>query len=206
MAPYMEQTNLFNALNFNFPIAHQPTGSGALFWPYFPANTTAMATQVAMFLCPSDGAPPPAVGTGPTNYAFCAGDGSNGGDATNADGAFILGPSLSVASMTDGTSQTAAASEQSLGIAGPYSQPTPTPIPMPWTPGHGPRRRGPAHRRRLRRGRRRLAAQQGLELVGRQLSERAYITTTSRPTPTGPIASSTTTPAGRPRGATTPAA
>ena len=69
----MEQTNLFNALNFNFPIAHQPTTSGALFWPYFPANTTAMAMQVSMFLCPSDGAPPPAAASGPTNYAFCAG-------------------------------------------------------------------------------------------------------------------------------------
>ncbi len=37
---------------------------------------------------------------------------------------------------------------------------------------HGPSRRGPAHRRRLRDGPRRLAAQQGIELVGRQLSER----------------------------------
>ena len=133
MAPYMEQANVFNAINFNFPIAHMPTTHSALFWPYFPANTTAMATQVAMFLCPSDGAPPPAVGTGPTNYTFCAGDGSNGGDATNADGAFILGPSLSIASLTDGTSQTAAASEQTLGIAGPYSQTTSTPMPMPWS-------------------------------------------------------------------------
>src|ERR1700735_1593986 len=32
MAPYLEQANLFNAINFNFPIAHQPTGGGALFW------------------------------------------------------------------------------------------------------------------------------------------------------------------------------
>jgi prepilin-type N-terminal cleavage/methylation domain-containing protein/prepilin-type processing-associated H-X9-DG protein len=133
MAPYLEQTNLFNAINFNFPIAHKPTDSGALFWPYFAANTTAMATEVAMFVCPSDGAPPPATGTGPTSYAFCAGDGANGGDATNADGPFILGLPQSVASVTDGTSQTAAASEQSLGIAGPYSQTTPTPIPSPWT-------------------------------------------------------------------------
>ncbi len=131
MTPYLEQTNVFNALNFDFPIAHQPTQSGALFWPYFPANTTAMATQVSMFLCPSDGAPPPADGTGPTNYAFCAGDGSNGGDATNANGTFILGPAESMANLTDGSSQTVAASEQSLGIAGPYSQTTPTPIPSP---------------------------------------------------------------------------
>ena len=55
MAPFLEQANIFNAINFKFPIAHQPTTSGALFWPYFPANTTAMATEVAMFLCPSDG-------------------------------------------------------------------------------------------------------------------------------------------------------
>ncbi len=28
MTPFLEQANLFNALNFNFPIAHMPTGSG----------------------------------------------------------------------------------------------------------------------------------------------------------------------------------
>ncbi len=132
MAPQLEQANLFNALNFNFPVAHQPTTAGALFWPYFPANTTVMGTQVTLFLCPSDGAPAPTVGSGPTNYAFCSGDGSGGGDATNADGAFILGTPQSVASITDGTSLTAAASEQLLGIAGPYSQTTPTPVPVPW--------------------------------------------------------------------------
>jgi prepilin-type N-terminal cleavage/methylation domain-containing protein/prepilin-type processing-associated H-X9-DG protein len=132
MAPFLEQTNLSNALNFDFPIAHMPTTSGSLFWPYFPANTTVMATQVALFLCPSDGAPAPAPETGPTNYTFCSGDGSNGGDATNADGVFILGFPQSVATVTDGSSQTAAASEQLLGIAGPYSQPSATPVPNPW--------------------------------------------------------------------------
>jgi len=133
MTPFLEQANLFNALNFDFPIAHMPTGGPTPFWPYFPANTTVMATQVSLFLCPSDGAPPPAVGTGPTNYAFCAGDGSNGGDATNANGVFILGPAQSVASLRDGTSLTVAASEQILGIAGPYSQTTSEPVPVPWT-------------------------------------------------------------------------
>jgi prepilin-type N-terminal cleavage/methylation domain-containing protein/prepilin-type processing-associated H-X9-DG protein len=74
MAPFLEQSTIYNALNFNFPIAHQPT---------------------------------------------------------NAKGVFILGPAESVASVTDGTSQTAAASEQLLGISGPYSQTTPTPVPSP---------------------------------------------------------------------------
>ncbi|MDR3637876.1 MAG: DUF1559 domain-containing protein [Isosphaeraceae bacterium] len=131
MAPYLEQTNVANAFNFNFPIAHMPSGGGSAFWPYYAENTTAMATQVSVFLCPSDGAPPPLVGSAPTNYAFCSGDGSNGGDATNAPGIFILGPALSVANVLDGTSQTAAVAEQLLGIAGPYTQTTPTPVPSP---------------------------------------------------------------------------
>jgi prepilin-type N-terminal cleavage/methylation domain-containing protein/prepilin-type processing-associated H-X9-DG protein len=132
MSPQLEGTNLFNALNFNFPIAHMPTGGPTPFWPYFPANTTVMATTVSLFLCPSDGAPPPTEATGPTNYAFCSGNGANGGDATNSNGVFVLGPAKSIASVTDGSSQTVAASEQLLGIAGPYSQTTSTPVPVPW--------------------------------------------------------------------------
>ena len=97
MAPYLEQANLFNALNFDFPVGYKPTGGPSPFWPFYPANTTAMATTVASFLCPSDGAPPPMAGSGPVNYAFCSGSGVGGGDATGADGAFILGPAMSVA-------------------------------------------------------------------------------------------------------------
>jgi prepilin-type N-terminal cleavage/methylation domain-containing protein/prepilin-type processing-associated H-X9-DG protein len=132
MAPFLEQTNLANALNFNFPLGYAPTTAGSAFWPPDPANTTAMAVQVATFLCPSDGVPAPLAGNGPTNYAFCAGSGSNGGEATGADGTFILGPSLSLASLTDGSSLTVAASESLLGIAGPsYTQTSPRPIPSP---------------------------------------------------------------------------
>jgi prepilin-type N-terminal cleavage/methylation domain-containing protein/prepilin-type processing-associated H-X9-DG protein len=131
LAPYLEQASLGNAFNFNFPIAHKPAGGGSAFWPYYAANTTAMTTQVGLFLCPTDGAPAPLASSAPTNYAFCSGDGSNGGDAANAPGTFILGPALSVASLLDGTSQTAAAAEQLLGIAGPYTQTTPTPVPAP---------------------------------------------------------------------------
>jgi prepilin-type N-terminal cleavage/methylation domain-containing protein/prepilin-type processing-associated H-X9-DG protein len=131
MTPYLEQAMLFNALNFDFPVAYKPTEGPSPFWPFYPANTTAMATTVASFLCPSDGAPAPMAGSGPVNYAFCAGSGSGGGDATAADGAFILGPAMSLANLTDGASNTAAASEQLLGLAGPYSQTTPEPIPSP---------------------------------------------------------------------------
>src|SRR4051794_37266479 len=59
MSPYLEQSSLFHAFNFDFPIAHKPAGSASLFWPYYAQNTTAMAVKVALFLCPSDGSPPP---------------------------------------------------------------------------------------------------------------------------------------------------
>ena len=131
MTPFLEQANLANALNFDFPLGIRPTdGSG--FWPPYPANTTAMATRVAAFLCPSDGVPAPLTLSGPVSYAFCAGSGVNGGEATGADGAFILGPSFSMRDLVDGSSTTAAASESLLGIAGPsYTQVSPRPIPSP---------------------------------------------------------------------------
>jgi prepilin-type N-terminal cleavage/methylation domain-containing protein/prepilin-type processing-associated H-X9-DG protein len=131
MAPYLEQANLYNTLNFNFPLAYRPSGGGSAFWPFYPENATAMATRVSIFLCPSDGAPAPLADSGPTNYAFCTGDGSSGGDATGANGSFILGPAISLADVTDGSSATAAGSEQLLGIAGPYTQTTSTPVPVP---------------------------------------------------------------------------
>ena len=65
---------------------------------------------------------------------------------------FILGPSMSVADLTDGTSTTAAVSEQLLGIPGPYSQTTPDPIPSPAFTGDGTNGGRPPDRRGLRRG------------------------------------------------------
>ncbi len=131
LAPQLELTNLHNALNFDFPLAYRPSGGGTPFWPFYPANTTAMAARVSVFLCPSDGASPPSPDTGPTNYAFCTGDGAGGGDAAGANGAFILGPAIRFADLADGSSGTVAATEQLLGIAGPYSQTSPTPVPQP---------------------------------------------------------------------------
>ncbi len=132
LSPFLEQSNLFAALNFGLPLAHKPSGPASAFWPFYPQNATAMATTVSTFLCPSDGARPPADDSGPTNYAVSTGSGSNGGDATNADGLFALGEVHSIRDVLDGTSTTAAASESVLGIAGPYTQTTPLPVPMPW--------------------------------------------------------------------------
>jgi prepilin-type N-terminal cleavage/methylation domain-containing protein/prepilin-type processing-associated H-X9-DG protein len=128
LTPFLEQRALFDALNFDFAVGYRPSGASA-FWPFHPANATAMSTHVALFVCPSDGAAPPMPDSGPVNYAFCSGDGSNGGDAAGANGLFVMGRSLSIRDVQDGTSGTAAASEHLLGIAGPYSQTTPEPRP-----------------------------------------------------------------------------
>ena len=116
-----------------------------------------MAATVASFLCPSDGELPPSTlpnGTlsGPTNYHFCTGDGSPGsavpGDAgatVPAKGAFVLGRAQSMAAIRDGSSGTAAASEQLLGTAagGPSTQSGGDPA----APGRPPRRRRSARPR-----------------------------------------------------------
>ena len=132
MAPYLEQDVLYHALNFAFPVAHKPTGDLSAFWPFYPANATAMGTKVATYLCPSDGAPAPLEGSGPTNYTFCSGDGGNGGDAAGANGTFVLGPAITLADLGDGSSTTVAASEILLGIAGPYTVTSPSPRPHPY--------------------------------------------------------------------------
>lgn len=135
LTPYLEQTAVFHAMNFDWPIA-PGTGSTGPFAGYpafkpFPANTTAMTTQVNVFLCPSDGQPPPSlltpypVASAPSNYHFCTGDGSpesplpgDAGATIPANGAFVLGAPQSLASVVDGSSQTAAGSE---GLIGPAS-------------------------------------------------------------------------------------
>jgi len=129
LAPFLDQIPVYNAFNFNLPLAHRPAAGNAPLWPYYPANATAMAVTVGTFLCPSDSGNPPAADSGPVNYVFCTGSGVNGGDAAGADGVFLLGPAVTYAGITDGSSSTVAASEQVVGLPGPYSQTTPTPRP-----------------------------------------------------------------------------
>jgi prepilin-type N-terminal cleavage/methylation domain-containing protein/prepilin-type processing-associated H-X9-DG protein len=129
LTPYLEQSNVYNALNCQWPIAAGPAAVlGTPAWTFFPANQTVRQTRVNIFLCPSDAGTPPVADSGPVNYVFCSGDGSNGGEATGANGAFILGPPQSIASIRDGSSSTVAASEQVLGT-GPSTQAAATPTP-----------------------------------------------------------------------------
>jgi prepilin-type N-terminal cleavage/methylation domain-containing protein/prepilin-type processing-associated H-X9-DG protein len=131
LSPYLEQTNVYNALNTDWPIAAGPASVlGTPPWTVFASNVTVLATRVEFFLCPSDGQDPPTLLPGgtslsaPTNYHFCTGDGSPGstmpGDAgatVPAKGVFVLGAAQSIAKIRDGSSNTVAASEQLIGTA-----------------------------------------------------------------------------------------
>src|SRR4051794_39775517 len=147
MTPFLEQTSVYNALNMNWPLAAGAAGAyGTPAWTSFPANTTVMATSFKFFLCPSDGASPPALlpggpSSGPTNYQFCTGDGSPGtanpGDAgltVPANGAFVLGAPQTMATISDGSSGTAAASEQLIGTAAGGASTLSSPTPQPAEP------------------------------------------------------------------------
>jgi prepilin-type N-terminal cleavage/methylation domain-containing protein/prepilin-type processing-associated H-X9-DG protein len=145
LSPFLEQSTVYNALNMNWPIAAGPeTVLGTPPWTPFPSNLTVMSAKVGFFLCPSDAATPPSLlagglESGPSNYHFCTGDGSPGsvnpgdaGVAVKPNGAFVLGPAQSIATVADGSSNTVAGSEQLIGPAsgGASTQSGANPMPL----------------------------------------------------------------------------
>jgi prepilin-type N-terminal cleavage/methylation domain-containing protein/prepilin-type processing-associated H-X9-DG protein len=128
--PYMEQGVASNAMNFNIPL-YDINGND------MPQNTTVYAMQVQSFLCPSD-VRSQNIGTeSPCNYAACSGDGLPGGFGLAAsygqpDGVMYLNSSTSMASILDGSSQTALVAESIIGnnsnIAPTPSSPNPVEV------------------------------------------------------------------------------
>src|SRR5579875_3993642 len=120
--PFLEQTNIYNAMDLTQPI-YMPSP------PYdiSPGNQFAVQQVVKLFLCPSDQMRPVAnpgdygVATlGPTNYAVCVGTGTTHGgppfgSPLNADGMFTAGQGFRITDISDGTSNTAMMSESVLG-------------------------------------------------------------------------------------------
>jgi prepilin-type N-terminal cleavage/methylation domain-containing protein/prepilin-type processing-associated H-X9-DG protein len=124
MTPFLEQTSVFNALNFSFPVYVRTStfpGTGIS-----PPNPTLVGTIVGLFLGPSDRmqkiptidgfAGGPDREFAPTTYHFGDGDGVNGSDLTNPDGTFRINTLTLIAQVTDGLSNTAFGSESLLGI------------------------------------------------------------------------------------------
>ncbi|WP_169977679.1 DUF1559 domain-containing protein [Tautonia rosea] len=112
--PYLEANALFNAINFDLGLRFS-ANSGVR-----PENTTATATLVSVFLCPSDGGGSLVIDPQyrPTNYV--ANSGSGRGDAgsffpPHADGVVLAQFVVPFAQIRDGLSQTALMSESIIG-------------------------------------------------------------------------------------------
>lgn len=135
--PFIEQSNLGNQLDFTQPIFNGSFPSITL----NPIYTSTAATPVPTFLCPGDAQSPlfttnsgGGVHAG-TNYAVNLGSGRAGAGAQSpngydtrfkTDGLFHYGPGLSLAAITDGTSNTLFMSQILLGLnvqlTKPYSE------------------------------------------------------------------------------------
>ena len=116
LLPYMEQTYIYNAINFSFPpitVAGTPGD----------ANMTAVATQPSSFLCPSDPkSDRVAPQYGGTNFVANAGTGTYNGGSFKIDagpllpnGIFYDRASVRFAEISDGLSNTVAISETLKG-------------------------------------------------------------------------------------------
>ncbi len=115
LLPFIEQAPLYASINFNLP-------SGTT---YQAGNTTALATVISGLLCPTDPQQVPA-GEAGSDYRFSEGTtiayewGATDPSGYNAslpapDGPFFDNTAVTLAQITDGTSNTAATAEKLLG-------------------------------------------------------------------------------------------
>ncbi len=114
--PYLEQTNIYNSMDLKLPMYDATNNITA-------QNRFAVVQKVSIFLCPSDRGVPvsSAYGVsdmGPSNYVACHGSGLSGGGYGSpiaADGIFPAVNGVKITDIIDGTSNTAAFSESTLG-------------------------------------------------------------------------------------------
>jgi prepilin-type N-terminal cleavage/methylation domain-containing protein/prepilin-type processing-associated H-X9-DG protein len=102
LAPFMEAGPMYNAMNFSLKYSD-------------PTNTTVSYLQVKYLLCPSESNPNPPAGSlfGVSNYGWSVGDWYvfGGGGALPNRSAFCVNLSRSLASFTDGLSNTILSAE-----------------------------------------------------------------------------------------------
>ncbi len=108
LSPYLEQSNIYNRIDLEVPLY----GSDL---QVSPPHVDVVKLLVPEFLCPGDEARPLTPDFAPTNYAFNAGSGNEGGAPHDADGLCFENSRIAPARVTDGLSNTALASESMLG-------------------------------------------------------------------------------------------
>jgi prepilin-type N-terminal cleavage/methylation domain-containing protein/prepilin-type processing-associated H-X9-DG protein len=121
LTPFLEQTPVYNSIDLRLTM-YQLTP------PFGIQAPTAVVTVVPIFLCPSDTGQAVCSNAyaisgdfAPNNYAFCMGTGTTKGRTNwlgspwDADGVFYAQSKTRLLDITDGTSNTAGASERLLG-------------------------------------------------------------------------------------------
>jgi prepilin-type N-terminal cleavage/methylation domain-containing protein/prepilin-type processing-associated H-X9-DG protein len=122
---FMEQVNIFNAINFNLAPSTPGMAGDVAFMPAFnqPQNSSICVAQINTFLCPSDPNPTIANWPGGNNYlgnlqTWACDLGDNNPSQVSSDtphGIFYYWSGVGIAAITDGTSNTAIFSEKIRG-------------------------------------------------------------------------------------------
>ncbi len=129
--PYLEQDNLYNSINFNFPPETPDMSTPDMpdyMLPYQNpgrVNADACRTRVSVFICPSDSVDESVDWPGQTNYAgnqgtaflcdLCEAQPSTLDPSLRPNGVFYFMSKVRLADLIDGTSQTAMFSEKLRG-------------------------------------------------------------------------------------------
>lgn len=125
LSPYLEQTAIYNACDLENPLYDQ---NGNVL--NSKGNQLAAQQQVPIFLCPSDpsSTSKPDPNFAPGNYVLNSSSGRDGSSRIlpDADGVFFKDVKIRMAEITDGTSNTAMASESLIGNGGTGFTTTPT--------------------------------------------------------------------------------
>lgn len=111
LLPYLEQTPVYDACNFDFGSYPRGSVNSDMTW----TNFTVWNTKVSSFLCPSDGL---AGQDNICNYMGNCGTGTNAWVSQDSNGIFCQNRTYGLASVSDGSSNTIAATEALVGAEG----------------------------------------------------------------------------------------
>lgn len=115
ITPYLEQENVYNALDMSVPLYGGGTLQPATI--PFPQNRGPLGTVISTFLCPADLGTIVIPDRGPGNYVACVGSNADG-DAAVGNGLFYQNSKVRYRDARDGFSNTVAFSESTLGSGG----------------------------------------------------------------------------------------